>query len=88
MRSYCLIVIPYKQRVDFLNLSNDSIRIPKIILVIIKPFYNRTAVKAFCDMAIATRTLQVFMCHGKIKADSQLKNTFLRDVKLRMNNLL
>ena len=44
--------------------NDDSIGIPKIILVIIKSFHNRTAIKAFCDMNTAIRTLPVFTCPG------------------------
>lgn len=43
---YCLVVMLYRQIDDFLILNDDPVRIPKIILVIIKFFYNRTAIKS------------------------------------------
>jgi hypothetical protein len=44
---YCLLVKVYRQIDDFLFPNDDPIRIPKIILVIIKIFYSRIATKSF-----------------------------------------
>ena len=46
---YCLVVMLYRQIDDFLSLNDDPIRIPKIISVIIKLFYNGTAIRSFSD---------------------------------------
>ena len=43
-KMYCLIVMLYRQIDDFLILNHDPIRVPKIISVIIKLFYNGTAI--------------------------------------------
>jgi hypothetical protein len=45
---YYLVVMLYRQ-IDDLNLNNDPIRIPKIIAVITKFFYNGTAIWSFSD---------------------------------------
>jgi hypothetical protein len=37
----------YRQIDDILALNDDPIRIPKIMLIIINLFYNRTAIKYF-----------------------------------------
>ena len=46
---HCLVVVLYRQIDDFLSLNDDPIRIPKIISVIIKLFYNGTAIRSFSD---------------------------------------
>ena len=45
---YYLVVMLYRQIAD-LSLNDDPIRIPKIISVIIKLFYNGTAIRSFTD---------------------------------------
>ena len=45
---YYLVVMLYRQIAD-LSLNDDPIRIPKIISVIIKLFYNGTANRFFSD---------------------------------------
>lgn len=47
---YCLGVMLYRQIADFLIPNDDSRRIPKIALVIVKPFIIRTAIRALCNM--------------------------------------
>jgi hypothetical protein len=59
----------YRQIGDFLILNNDSIRIPKFILVIMKLFYNRTAIKSFLMSKTALRILPVFKCHKLIASE-------------------
>lgn len=63
-KRHCLVMMLYRW---FLNSEWWFIWISKIILLIIRSFYNRTAVMAFCDMITETRTFWVFMCHGKIE---------------------
>ena len=46
---YYLEVTLYRQIDGFLILNDDPIRIPKIISVIIKLFYNGTAIRSFSD---------------------------------------
>ena len=58
-----LSCIGAKQIDDFLIPNDDSIRISKIILAIIKSFIIRTAIRALSDMKMAIKTLPVFMCH-------------------------
>lgn len=60
-----LVVMLYREIDDFL-IPNDSIRIPKFILVIIKPFIIRAAIRALHDIKSSTRTLLVFTCHELI----------------------
>ena len=48
MKMYNLVVILYRQ-IDDLSLSDDPIRIPNIVSVIIKLFYNETAIRFFSD---------------------------------------
>jgi hypothetical protein len=48
MKMYYLVVMLYRQ-IDDLSLNDDPIRIPKIISVIIKLFYNGTAIRSFSD---------------------------------------
>jgi hypothetical protein len=43
---YSLVVLLYRQIDDFLILSDNSIRIPIIILVIIKSFIKRDLIKS------------------------------------------
>jgi hypothetical protein len=58
-----LVMMLYRQIDDFIILNDDPIRITKMILVIIKLFYNRTVIKTFLIIKIAMRTLPVFKCH-------------------------
>jgi hypothetical protein len=44
LKMYCLVVMLYRQIDDFLILNDDSVRFPKIILLIIELFYNRSAI--------------------------------------------
>jgi hypothetical protein len=46
---HCLVVMRYRQIDDFLSLNDDSIRIPKIISMIIKVFYSGTAIRFSSD---------------------------------------
>ena len=48
MKMYYLVVMLYRQ-IDDLSLHDDPIRIPKITSVIIKLFYNGTAIRSFSD---------------------------------------
>ena len=48
MKMYSLVVMLYRQ-IEDLSLSDDPIRIPKIISVILKLFYNGTAIKSFSN---------------------------------------
>ena len=41
LKMYSFLVILYRQTDDFLIAKNNPVRIPKIILVIIKIFYNK-----------------------------------------------
>jgi hypothetical protein len=41
--------MPYRQIDDFLSLNDDPVRKPKILSVIIKLFYNGTAIRSFSD---------------------------------------
>jgi hypothetical protein len=52
-------VMLYRQTDDFLILNDDSVRIPKIKLAIIKLFYSGTAIK-FSVIIKTARTLPVF----------------------------
>jgi hypothetical protein len=45
---YYLVVMLYRQIDDF-SLNDDPIKIPKIISVIIKLFYNGTAIRSFSE---------------------------------------
>ena len=45
---YHLVVLLYRQ-MDGFSLNDDPIRSPKIISVIIKLFYNGTAIRSFSD---------------------------------------
>ena len=47
-KMYYLVVMPYRQ-IDDLSLNDDPTRIPKIISVITKLFYNQTAIRSFSD---------------------------------------
>ena len=58
MKMYCLIVMLCRQ-IDDLSLNDDPIRIPKIMSVVIKLFYNRTASSSFSGSQTAMRTLPV-----------------------------
>ena len=48
MKMYYLVVMLYRQ-IDDLSLNDDPIRIPKIISVIIKLFYNGTSIRSLSD---------------------------------------
>jgi hypothetical protein len=60
MKIYYFAVMLYRQIDDFLIPSDDSITIPKIILVIIKFFYNRTAIRSSLIIKTSVRSLPVF----------------------------
>jgi hypothetical protein len=66
---HSLIVMLYTQIDDFLIINDNSIRIPKTILLIIKLFYNRTAMKSSLIIKTAMRTLLVFKCHKLIASE-------------------
>jgi hypothetical protein len=55
MKMYYLVVMLYRQ-IDDLSLNDDPLRIPKIISVIIKLFYNGTVIRSF---SASMRTLSV-----------------------------
>ena len=55
-----LVVMLYKQIDGFLILNDDPIRIPKIILVIIKLFYHGTAIRFSLIIKTALRIMPVF----------------------------
>jgi hypothetical protein len=75
---YCFVVMLYRQIDDFLILNNDPIRIPRIILVIIKLFYSRTAINVLSGMKTAMRTLPVFKCHQLIASEIERRYLQLR----------
>ena len=58
---YCLVVMLYRQ-IDDLSLNDDPIRIPKIISVIIKLFYNGTAIRYFSDSQSCNENSASFSC--------------------------
>jgi hypothetical protein len=62
---------------DFLIINDNPLRIPKLILVIIKLFYNRTAIKSFLIVKTAIRTLPVFKCHKLIASELLLRAYYL-----------
>jgi hypothetical protein len=73
MRLYCLVVMLYRHIYAFLILNDDPVGIPKIILeIIIKIFYNRTAVKFFFDIKTTVKTLQVFKYQELIPSEIEL----------------
>ena len=57
-KMYCLVVMLYRQ-IDDLSLSDDPIRIPKIISVIIKLFIMGLLLVLFLITKTAMRTLPV-----------------------------
>jgi hypothetical protein len=74
MKMYCLVVMLYRQIDDFLIISDDPIRIPKIMLVIIKLFCNRTYIRSLSNVKIAIRTLPVFTYHELIASETENKH--------------
>jgi hypothetical protein len=63
---------------DFLILNDNPIRNPKIILVISKIFYNRSAILSFLVIKTAMRTLPVFKCYEFIASEIASRHLQLR----------
>jgi hypothetical protein len=62
----------YRHIDGFLIPNDDSVRIPKIILAIIKSSIIRDATRAFPDIKTLSRTLPVFTSHEL--NDSEMEN--------------
>lgn len=56
----------YRQIDVFFLLSDDPLRIPKIILVIIKTSIIRAVLRDLCNMKATIRILPGFKCHELI----------------------
>ena len=65
---YCLVVMLYRQ-IDDLSLNDDPIRIPKIISVIIKLFYNRSTIRSFSDSQNYNTNSASLYCHELIASE-------------------
>ena len=80
----------YRQIDDLIILSGDPIRIPKIILVIIKLFYNGTTIMFSLIIKTALRTLPVFKSHELIVTSNIPRGckTINQGHKKGTNNLL
>ena len=59
----------YRQVNVFLIINNKLVRTAKIILVIVKLFYNRTAIKSSLIIKTAMRILPVFKCYNLIASE-------------------
>ena len=51
-KMYSLVVIIYRQMYDFVILNDSTIRIPKLISVVIKLLYSGDAIRSFSDRQI------------------------------------
>lgn len=63
---------------DFLILNDDIINIPKIVLVIIKIFYNEIASIFSLIIKTAWRTLSVFKYHELIASERASRHLLLK----------
>lgn len=71
MEMHCLVVMLCRQTDDFLILSDDPVRVPKITVII-----NNAAIKSFLKVKTAMRTLPVSTNHELTASEIASRNCY------------